>query len=60
MDMRAKLWKPGKRVDEVLLVADGMGRGKADAPDAIHFMHGVEQLDERRLPIDNREFVTAI
>ena len=37
-----------------------MGRGEAHALDASYFMHGFQQLHERRLDVCAREFATPV
>ena len=47
----AQLGKIGERLHQILAETDGMRGDEADAPDAFHFMHGFQQLDEAALAV---------
>ncbi|WP_290503639.1 hypothetical protein, partial [Akkermansia sp.] len=47
--MAAQLGQVGECLHQILPEADGMGGNEADAPEALHLMHGFKQLDEAAL-----------
>src|SRR5690606_22014367 len=60
MNVRAELRQISERGDEIVAIADGVGRGEADALNAIHFMDGFEKLDEGGFPIDAGKLGAAV
>ena len=60
VDVAGEFGQVGEGVDEVVFVADRVGRGEADALDAVDLVDGFEELDEGAFAVDFGELVAAV